>query len=179
MSYGVSLVKDNIHFLEQGKELLEDISDEQYVFSDSPYYRSGIGEHMRHILDHYLSLVNHTGDKIDYDARKRDKRIETDKGYAGSIAEHIISRLQSYLEEPDQLQKQVRVRSNEGDSDTDSPWTVSSVKRELQFLISHTVHHYALIAVILRTQDYYPSEEFGIAPSTLEYMKRKSLEQTK
>jgi len=178
MSYGASLIKDNIHFLEQGIDLLRDISDEQYVNTDSPYYRSGIGAHMRHILDHYLSLVHHTGNKIDYDARERDRRIENDKSYASSIASDIIDEFQNYLQEPDKIDKRVVVRSNEGETDADSPWTESSIKRELQFLISHTVHHYALIAVILRTQGYRPSEEFGVAPSTLKYQKQQSIEST-
>lgn len=178
MSYGASLVKDNIHFLEQGIDLLQEISNEQYVYSDSPYYRSGVGEHMRHVLDHYLSLVNQTDSKVDYDARDRDKRIETDKSYAGSMARSIINQLEDYLNGDRSLEKQLRIRSNEGESDADSPWTTSSVKRELQFLISHTVHHYALIAVILRTQGYHPPEEFGIAPSTLAYRRRQRLEQT-
>lgn len=172
------MVKDNIHFLEQGIGLLQEISDEQYVDSDSPYYRSGVGEHMRHVLDHYLSLLNQSDSKVDYDARERDKRIETDKSYAVSIARNIINQLEVYLNGDRPLDAQLRIRSNEGEIDADSPWTTSSVKRELQFLISHTVHHYALIAVILRTQGYHPPGEFGIAPSTLAYRKRQSLEQT-
>jgi hypothetical protein len=50
-------------------------------------------------------------------------------------------------------------------------WGRSSAERELQFLLSHTVHHYALIALMLRTQGYEPGAEFGVAPSTLAYWK--------
>jgi len=39
------------------------------------------------------------------------------------------------------------------------------------FLLSHTVHHYALISVALKLQGIDPGEEFGIAPSTLRYLK--------
>lgn len=175
MSYGRSLVEDNIHFLRQGIDLLKEISDKQYISADSPYYKSGVGVHMRHILDHYLSLTNLSGARIDYDARERDGRIETDKSYASSIAEQIVTELNTFLNDAALIEREVQVKSNEGGSESENPWTASSIKRELQFLISHTVHHYALIAIILRIQGYHPPEKFGIAPSTLEYRKRKSV----
>ncbi|MFW6292999.1 MAG: hypothetical protein ACOC7V_11860 [Spirochaetota bacterium] len=40
----------------------------------------------------------------------------------------------------------------------------STVERELAMLASHTVHHYAIIALILRIQDVPVPEEFGVAP---------------
>jgi hypothetical protein len=51
-------------------------------------------------------------------------------------------------------------------------WTRSSIARELQSLLSHTVHHYALIAIALRLQGIEPSAEFGVAPSTLEHWRK-------
>jgi hypothetical protein len=48
-------------------------------------------------------------------------------------------------------------------------WSATSVTRELQFLASHTVHHYAVIAAMLRPQGVEPGNDFGVAPSTLEY----------
>jgi hypothetical protein len=48
-------------------------------------------------------------------------------------------------------------------------WSGTSVGRELQFLVSHTVHHYAVIAAMLRPQGVEPGADFGVAPSTLVY----------
>ena len=48
-------------------------------------------------------------------------------------------------------------------------WSATSVVRELQFLASHTVHHYAVIAAMLRPQGVEPGDDFGVAPSTLQY----------
>ena len=45
----------------------------------------------------------------------------------------------------------------------------SSLARELQFLTSHTIHHFAVIALILRAMDVEVDREFGVAPSTLRY----------
>lgn len=53
----------------------------------------------------------------------------------------------------------------EGSSNSD--WSISSLKRELQFLLSHTIHHYSLIALALRLQGFEPGAAFGVAPSTL------------
>ena len=54
-------------------------------------------------------------------------------------------------------------------SDRVPAWSESTVARELQFLVSHTIHHHALIAAILRLESHTPAEGFGIAPSTLKY----------
>ena len=46
--------------------------------------------------------------------------------------------------------------------------------RELQFLVSHTIHHYALIGVLLAAEGFDVSlefPEFGVAPSTLTHWK--------
>ena len=43
-------------------------------------------------------------------------------------------------------------------------WCASSVLRELDFLQSHTVHHYSLVAMLLRLHEIDPGEEFGVAP---------------
>ena len=52
----------------------------------------------------------------------------------------------------------------------------SSVSRELQVLSSHTVHHFALIAVTLRAQGVQMDPDFGMAPSTLRYLESKTRE---
>jgi uncharacterized damage-inducible protein DinB len=53
-----------------------------------------------------------------------------------------------------------------GEPDT---WTRSTVARELQFLLSHTVHHYALVAIRLRLAGREPAAGFGVSPSTLRF----------
>ncbi len=48
----------------------------------------------------------------------------------------------------------------------------STVGRELQFLVSHTVHHFAIIAVMHSSQGIELPPDFGIAPSTLKYQRQ-------
>ncbi len=52
------------------------------------------------------------------------------------------------------------------DVDADPDWSRSTLKRELQFLVSHTVHHFALIRALLGGSGIDPGESFGLAPST-------------
>ena len=48
-------------------------------------------------------------------------------------------------------------------------WTGSTVGRELRFLMSHTLHRYALIAAILRLGGEPVPAGFGVALSTLRH----------
>jgi hypothetical protein len=41
--------------------------------------------------------------------------------------------------------------------------------RELEFLLSHTVHHYAIVAILCRLQGIAVDDGFGVAPSTLRH----------
>jgi|AntRauTorcE11897_2_1112592.scaffolds.fasta_scaffold13213_2 uncharacterized damage-inducible protein DinB len=170
------LIDMNIHFLQQGQELMQNITDKQYIFSESAYFSSSAGKHMRHVLDHYLSLLDGWTTKIDYDARERDKRIEEDREYAIDQFKQCIDRLKEMPNKPDLYKQGIPVRSNEAETGEEGSWSSSSVNRELQFLIGHTVHHYALVAFILRVQDFSPPKEFGIAPSTLKYEQQRTQE---
>ncbi len=166
---GSQIIRDNILFLRQGIDLLRQINDEIYVKAVAPYAASGVGKHIRHNLDHYeMFLAGLQTGYIDYDGRRRDPRIETDRHYATQKMLSIISRLEGL--EAQRLDDPISVKMNEGDEvDDSSSRSQSTIRRELQFLLSHTVHHYALIAIILKIQGFGCREDFGVAPSTLKY----------
>ncbi|MFH5833071.1 DinB family protein [Halalkalibaculum sp. DA3122] len=166
MNEAGALAATNIHFVEQGISLLDDISDDLYVNVDSPHHKSGVGRHMRHVLEHYIALLSHSEGRVDYDARKRDEELETDRLHAISVAQQVAGQLEALTAGADQ---KLLIKNNEIGERGDYCWSRSSFGRELQFMISHTVHHYALIAIILRIQGYTPDEYFGVAPSTLRY----------
>lgn len=171
------VVNSNMHFLQQGIDLLSDISDELYTKNNTRYSKSGIGRHFRHIIEHYFSLLHSNGSLIDYDARERNQRLENDRSYMIENLLQVKKALQEFIEHPEKLDQLVEVRSNEGIGQEHSPVAQTSIRRELQFLISHTVHHYALIGLILQTLGYTPDEQFGVAPSTLRYeMEKRSIQ---
>lgn len=177
MQNQLAALHSNIHFINQGIELLNTVSDELYTKNNGPYNKSGIGRHFRHIIEHYFSLIdsNYTG-IVDYDARERKLRLENDRAYMINSLFTVISSLEKVLEQPEVLTNKIQVRSNEGIGQENSPLSESNILRELQFLISHTVHHYALIGLILETLGFKPDESFGVAPSTLKYEQDKRSE---
>jgi hypothetical protein len=71
----------------------------------------------------------------------------------------LIERLESL-----QVDGSVQVRAEDAE-----PYLSSTIGRELQSLSSHTVHHFALIAMSLRAMGIPVEEDFGVAPSTLRY----------
>lgn len=171
------VVTSNILFIQQGIELLSHVGDELYTKNNTTYSKSGIGRHFRHIIEHYFSFLETDGLLIDYDARERNLRLETDRQLMIDRLEYVISGLQKIGDDPQLLDKAIKVRSNEGIGEENSPFSESTYRRELQFLISHTVHHYALIGLILQTMGYIPDESFGVAPSTLKYeLEQKSID---
>ncbi|MFT5288053.1 MAG: hypothetical protein ACI8QS_000085 [Planctomycetota bacterium] len=54
----------------------------------------------------------------------------------------------------------------------DSAWTRSSLGCELLFVLSDTIHHYALMAMSVRHSSVEPGPQSGVAPSTLRYWDR-------
>lgn len=169
MQKNTLVIESNIHFLNQGIELLSNISNEQYAFNNGQYFKSGVGRHFRHIIEHYLSLLNVNESKVNYDDRERDLKLETNREFTIQTLQDIVKSLSDFKTRTEELDTSIMVMSNEGIGEENTPWSSSSIRRELQFLISHTVHHYALIGLILKTIDVPVTEEFGIAPSTLKH----------
>lgn len=165
-----TLLTHNIVHLEQGIQMIQDLDDAGYMMTNPPLYGSSIGAHMRHAIEHYVSFLNGLAEcKINYDARKRDVRIETSRAFAVEVLESLVAQL---ADVSTQDQAVVVKLDSDKDADSDEPWSESTLKRELQYLQAHTIHHYALIAMILRLQGRAPHDEFGVAPSTLKYRKR-------
>lgn len=160
------LIEDNLACLEQGIRLLRRLSTELYARPCASCFDSAIGGHMRHNTDHYEQfLAGYAMGRIDYDARSRNREVETDPRRAVTLLENLMGGLREVP--PAALDAAVEVRMDGGGA---AIWTQSSVRRELQFLISHTIHHYALMVAIARTHgfDDIPAE-FGVAPSTLKH----------
>lgn len=161
---------DNLHYLEQGLALIDRLADDAWTVEAGPRFRGGVGSQLRHCLDFYDCFLRGLGSgRIDYSDRRRDPRIESERGYAAGRLRELIDRLRG-LAGLD-LGRAVEVRSDEPTSAGSlDAWASSSVRRELQFLISHTIHHYALIVALLARQGIVLDDDladFGIAPSTL------------
>ena len=123
------------------------------------------------MLDYYRCFVDGLASgQVDYNQRRRDPLIETDRLYAREKIEEIIAALRALSLTDDATT--LLVRTEDGGANS-SAWCNSSVLREIEFLQSHTIHHYSLIAMLLRSYAIEPDEEFGVAPSTLRYWKEE------
>ena len=162
------LIAENIKHLRAVQKLLTELEDHVYTKIDAPMFSSSIGAQLRHCLDFYLSFLSgiRTG-KIDYDERERDKVTENKRYHAIQRIEETSERLWKLSATDEQMELLVK---------QDSPyWSLSSARRELQFLLSHLVHHQALIAVMLRVQGIVPAEEMGVAPATRDKWEKKNV----
>lgn len=165
-------VAGNLIVLEQAIDALERVPDAVYAGLGQAPGQSPVGAHFRHVFDHYRAfLAGVEAGAIDYDARERGTAVEHDRtlalatarGFASAIARLPLDTLPRRL--------QVSVRSVAGEDDAPD-WSGSTVKRELQFLVSHTVHHYALIKLLLEQVGVETAAGFGVAPSTLQARQR-------
>jgi len=161
--------EQNIRFLRQGMELLESLAGEVFAEPGSGGQRASVGAHLRHCIDYYRCFLRGLeAGRIDYDERQRDPRIELEPAAAREAIEELVEGLSRIEAEDFPRELQVKVDAAAW-HDPALVWSRTSLGRELQFLLSHTVHHYALIAMILRDHGIEPPSEFGVAPSTLEH----------
>lgn len=152
--------------VDQCVQLLELISTAAYV--DCSVSSSSVGSHIRHILERFQSLFNGLPDgTVDYDSRRRDKSVENELS-AGLIA---LASLKQDLETAQlrtALADRVMVRES---LHPQSPQVTiaSTVERELMSLLTHSIHHLAIIALLLKPYGYQLDKDFGKAPSTIIY----------
>ncbi len=133
---------------------------------------SSIGAHVRHVLDH-VSCVAERGRSglIDYDDRQRGTAIETDLPAAIERIRELRAALDQIGEES--LEVPIRIRSR---VTTDGEPVVcgTTLRRELVFVVSHTVHHHALIAMLCARLAAPVPADFGLAPATLAHLKEQT-----
>ena len=162
-------IADCAALLEQAISIITLIDDDIYTALTPISPRGSVGGHLRHIVNFYQSfLAGCEQGRIDYNQRTRDREFEQDRLYAMNSIQKVVVQLESLsqLELHDHLLVSV---------EDYAVWSRSSVLRELDFLRSHTVHHYSLIAMLLRLHEIDPGAEFGVAPSTLRHWEEETL----
>ena len=169
-----ALIATNIRWLRQALRLLERLDDSVYSSTAPGFAPHRVGAHLRHILEFYQCFIDGLdGSHIDYDSRQRDESIERSH-HAASIAIRSLIYALDALAEHERI---VWVRMEDAEaSGVRESFMESSLSRELQVLSSHTVHHFALIAMTLRAHGVQMDPDFGMAPSTLRHLASKTAE---
>lgn len=158
------LLKGCLHCMQQCEYLVSNLSADDYVNSHEG--SSSIGSHIRHILDRFQSLFSGLPEFcVDYDARKRDKEIESSVDSARFAIASVSRRIQELdliklSGQPILVRETVYHRGN--------PIEISStVERELMGLVTHSIHHLAIISMLAKLCGHPLDQGFGKAPSTL------------
>jgi len=157
--------------LRQLHEVIGTLSPQQYAQEHERTFKSSIGGHVRHSLDHIAALLAGVREGlIDYDARQRGTDIESQRNAALDAMRQLDDQLADLGD--DDLARCVRVRLSLS-ADAPPHEVNSSIGREAAFVMSHTIHHNAIIAAMARGLGVEPPAAFGFAPSTLAYMRRQ------
>ena len=156
--------------LEKGISLLNSINDNDYVHLALPYVESSIGEHFRHILDLFHSLMKkNTSEPINYNIRCRGHEIEKNREMAINEIKGVIRWLLNFPIE--NLTTSVSLLTEVSPYEKQEHIMLSSIEREITFASLHASHHYALIKVITTSIGINTQSAFGLAPTTTTYLR--------
>jgi hypothetical protein len=150
----------------QLSESLDLLTPEQYVSPCHNLSSSTLGQHVRHIIEMFQCLeTGYTSGVVNYEKRKRDRAIETDRKLAVTLLEEILGG----------LSKQDKALILEVSYHEDASSTMqfpTNYYREIVYNLEHTIHHMALIRVGLNelmTLDM--PETYGVASATVKHRK--------
>ena len=158
--------------LAQLVEVMNQLSDEDFKKPIDVLSGSSVGQHIRHTIEFFLCLIDGANKgEINYDERRHDKFIETDRKLAVSVIQSIDEFLSGQVE--DQAINMVASYELEGEEAVGIP---SSLYRELAYNIEHAIHHMALIKIGVRAMGEHIElpQHFGVASSTVRYQQQQS-----
>lgn len=155
----------------QISNIIEQISEKDFTTPSPALGGVTIGQHLRHTLEFFICLEE--GFEIgcvNYDKRRHDKRMETDK----HLALQTIASIRSFVERQNEnAPLKLEVGYN---PDNDVTVTIdTNFYRELVYNIEHMVHHMAIMKIGIREVAGYVQlpPHFGVAVSTVRYLEKE------
>lgn len=165
--HAIELREALVAVLEQGLTLLCHVDAARYREKLPQAFNASVGGHYRHCLDHFEILLRNRDGLLDYDARRRDERTETDPAHARRVTEALLELAEGF--DPRDFSATVLARSKVSYLGTNSPAVPSTMAREAMYAVAHAIHHYALIGMMCRLLEVPVPPGFGMAPSTLQH----------
>lgn len=152
------------HVFVQLSESLRQLSDAEYTQPSSILFNATIGQHIRHIIELFICLEQgYDEGVVNYEKRKRDYRIETERHFAILLLKDIYDKL-------DKPNKSMILEAEDYTDTMETAAIPSNYYRELAYNLEHTIHHMALVRVgINEVSSVQLPEEFGVAYSTIKY----------
>ncbi len=157
------LLLESKNSLENLINIIQKINSDQYSQKIDLLANSSIGEHVRHIIELFQQLLNgYSTGIINYDDRKRDKKLQEDPNFAIESINEIILKL-----DKENIDLEILTIYNNYKSKI-----FSNYFRELIYNIEHCIHHQAIIKIGLESLNIkLENENFGMAKSTIQYKK--------
>ena len=154
----------NVFF--QLSESLQGLSEKDYSRPSVNLNNSTIGQHVRHIIEMFQCLeTGYQSGIINYEQRKRDPVIETNK----SVAIALLTTIENAIDRPD---KSITLEGVYDETLSESVRVATNYSREVIYNLEHTVHHMALIRVGLMEFSFNDlPDSFGVAAATTKYKK--------
>lgn len=152
------------HVFIQLSHVLDQLTDEQYKEPSTILSGATIGQHVRHIIELFQCLENGYDEAVvNYEKRKRDYMIETDRVFAAKCMRAVYRKL-------DRPNKRMVLVAEDYNEDVETIVIPSNYYREVAYNLEHTIHHMALIRVgVIEVSDIELPDEFGVAYSTIKY----------
>ena len=139
-------------------------------------YAQAVGPHLRHVIEHYSAFLHAIAQDVvcvDYDARDRNLAVQNVPAITLSKIHDLIDQFRALAEQNAlSLDHPVRTRLKSGLTGEQDFLVASTIGRELLFLSSHTVHHFALVSRYCRDAGVDLGHDFGKAPSTIAFERR-------
>jgi uncharacterized damage-inducible protein DinB len=144
--------------------LLDGTSDLDYHSRPEGGVSGSVGGHVRHCLDHVRAVLDAAaGGLLSYDCRARDTVIEHNRTLGIQALRQQGRRLEAMAGGP--ANQPVRLQALV-DTSGATVEVSSSLGRELVFVLQHTIHHQAIVALLLAARGIEIPPQFGYAPST-------------
>lgn len=152
------------HLFKQLKDLVVQLSDEQYKMPCRVLYEASTGQHLRHVIELFTELnKGYDSGTVNYDLRQRNLAIETDREYA-------MAEMKSVLHQLVKPNKPLELQGDYATEDTMLTSVSTNYYRELIYNFEHTIHHMALIkSGLTEMPGVMVPGDFGVAMSTLKY----------
>ncbi len=153
--------------LSQLNQVIESCREEDFSKPLPELSNATFGQHIRHTLEFFICLFDAKNDGVvNYDQRKHDTLIETDK----KLAQSVIASIEDFLNK-NQEDFELTFEANYATTGTENDRMKSSFYRELSYNIEHAIHHMALLKVAVKQSLTYIAlpEYFGVASSTIRY----------
>ncbi|HMB64941.1 MAG TPA: DinB family protein [Eudoraea sp.] len=158
--------KTTNYHLDQLKELVDQLTDEQLQAPLPVLDGSTIGKHVRHILEFYMCLCNSFAyGELNYDHRQRDRKIEVSVATCLNTIQKIARNLQGYKND-----FPIKLTADHSMDDLKREICLGTTYyRELLYNIEHIVHHLAIIKIGIKSLEpaIYLDDSIGVAMSTI------------